>query len=616
MRHLQQFQRFRRHAGIVLLALAQTLAVSAFAQTTAAGTGNAAKGFNEGTYSLVDIGDFIGYQWFEAYQGTGGKPNKLDPSIYGGFRLTENLWRYVSLEQDFSYADNAAKLLPLGNNLYAQLPEHNYVASQLVDIYLTPRDAKLRPYVFGGAGMMWYEPSGINSITPPTSGPFVPPSYVGSTKTGALIYGAGIKYNWSRRVDFRFDVTGTVSHRAYYSLPTAPTGIGTVYVPSTNSESAIAVSVGVDFRLGLHEPPPPAAPAPPPPPPPPPPPTPVTVQPITGFRDVCAGDNLVLQTGASGGAPGSTITYQWSVNGQPAPGATGATFSLPTAGAPGVKTITVTASAGGQSATSGAVTVNVRPLLPPTITFAVNPSTVAYTAPPITLAANANAPNACNGNLTVRYTGEGVTGNSFNPGAVGGLDPTNRLRQQTRTVQLTATVTDARNQSASANAPVTVTLAPAASRRDIVFPNRSARVNNAAKRYLIEELTPQLRADPNSTVILIGHRDMSETGRAAATLDTQRVNNAAAVLSAGTGVCPALDLSRVQVKSDGTNQADPPQPFGDASVRERTGQTATDQRAQFRRVEVWFVPGGADAPPVTGLMPAPAAAIKRLGCPR
>jgi outer membrane protein OmpA-like peptidoglycan-associated protein len=216
----------------------------------------------------------------------------------------------------------------------------------------------------------------------------------------------------------------------------------------------------------------------------------------------------------------------------------------------------------------------------------------------------------------VRYSGEAVTGNSFNPGAVGGLDPTNRLRQQTRTVQLTATVTDAHNQSASANAPVTVTLAPAASRRDIVFPNRSARVNNAAKRYLIEELTPQLRADPNSTVILIGHRDMSETGRAAANLDTQRVNNAAAVLSAGTGVCPALDLSRVQVKSDGTNQADPPQPFGDASVRERTGQTATDQRAQFRRVEVWFVPGGADAPGVTGLMPAPAAAIKRLGCPR
>jgi outer membrane protein OmpA-like peptidoglycan-associated protein len=161
-----------------------------------------------------------------------------------------------------------------------------------------------------------------------------------------------------------------------------------------------------------------------------------------------------------------------------------------------------------------------------------------------------------------------------------------------------------------------VTARPEASRRDIVFANRSARVNNAAKRYLIEELTPQLRADPNSRVILIGHRDMSETGRAAATLDTQRVNNAAAVLSAGKGVCPALDLSRVQVKSDGTDQTDPPLPFGDASVKERAGQSATDARAQFRRVEVWFIPGGADAPAVTGLQPAPAAVIQRLGCPR
>jgi outer membrane protein OmpA-like peptidoglycan-associated protein len=340
------------------------------------------------------------------------------------------------------------------------------------------------------------------------------------------------------------------------------------------------------------------------------------VQAITGFRDVCAGDTLVLQSGASGGAPGSTIAYQWMVNGQPVPGANSATFSLPTAGAPGVKMITVSASAGGQNATSGTVTVTVRPLLPPTITFAVNPSTVLFTDPAIALRANANAPNACNGNLTITYSGEGVTGNNFNPGAVGGFNPANRLALQTRTIPLTATVRDAHNQAANANANVTVNLRPAASRRDIVFPNRSARVNNAAKRYLIEELTPQLRADPNSTVILIGHRDTGETGRAAATLDTQRVNNTAAVLSAGKGVCPALDLSRVQVESVGTDQTDPPLPFGDASVRERTGQAATDQRAQFRRVEIWFVPGGADQPGVTGLMPAPAPVIRRLGCPR
>ena len=126
-----------------------------------------------------------------------------------------------------------------------------------------------------------------------------------------------------------------------------------------------------------------------------------------------------------------------------------------------------------------------------------------------------------------------------------------------------------------------------------MFPNRSSRVNNAAKRYLIEVLTPKLKADPDSKVILIGHRDMGETGRR--TLDTQRVINTAAVLSAGKGICPALDLSRVQVKSDGTDQTDPPMPFADSSVKERTARVQPTMRAQFQRVEVWFIPGGADA---------------------
>jgi hypothetical protein len=146
-----------------------------------------------------------------------------------------------------------------------------------------------------------------------------------------------------------------------------------------------------------------------------------------------------------------------------------------------------------------------------------------------------------------------------------------------------------------------------------VFPNRSSRVNNAAKRYLLEVLTPKLKADPGSSVILIGHRDMSETGR---NLDHERVYNTAAVLSAGKGICGNLDLSRIQVAYAGTDQADSPMPFGDASVKERAGQAANDQRAQFRRVEVWFIPTGADRPNVPGAGPAPDKEIKAKGCPR
>jgi hypothetical protein len=166
-----------------------------------------------------------------------------------------------------------------------------------------------------------------------------------------------------------------------------------------------------------------------------------------------------------------------------------------------------------------------------------------------------------------------------------------------------------------------VTLNPEARRLDdLVFPPGSSRVNNCAKRLLIEELTPMLRDQPNSRVVLIGHRDERERG--GATLDRARVLNAAAVLSAGTGICPQLDLSRVLGAWVGTDQTSTPRPAlcgASTAVRERGGQAvaAADTRAQFRRVEVWFVPEGAELPAaLQSAQPVPADAVKPLGCPK
>ena len=472
-----------------------------------------------------------------------------------GGRVTENLARYFSLEQFFAWGDNRADLLPAGNSQFATIPEHNETVGLLAEFYFTPRDAKVRPFVFVGPGYLRYGPGSASSFNPPSSGPFVASS-LEATDSAAFLYGLGVKMNVNKRVALRFDLTGKIGRQAHFALPTGPEYPGALYVPNVHGASALAATVGIDFRTRLHEPPVAAAPPPPPAPAPAPPPPPtLQVRAISGARDVCAGDNLTLSSGATGGAPGSRIEYQWMVNGQNVANANGETFTLPTAGAPGTKTVTVRASAGDMNSTSAPVTVNVRPLLPPTIQFTGVPATVEYAAPAIQLAATTNAPNECNGRLRTTYSGPGVMGSSFDPGAVGGFDPANRLKQQTRMVTLTATVSDEHGQSASANANVTVTLKPAASRKDVVFPNGSARVNNAAKRYLIEELTPRLRDDPNSSVILIGHRDTNER---AATLDTRRMLNVAAVLSAGKGVCPALDLSRIQVSAAGTSQTSTP----------------------------------------------------------
>jgi outer membrane protein OmpA-like peptidoglycan-associated protein len=199
----------------------------------------------------------------------------------------------------------------------------------------------------------------------------------------------------------------------------------------------------------------------------------------------------------------------------------------------------------------------------------------------------------------------------------------NRLKQQSQTVTITATATDRRRQTASAPAQVTVTLTAQARRLDdIVFPQSSSRVNNCAKRLLLEELTPMLRNDPDSKVVLIGHRDTTEKSRADAHIDEARVINAAAVLSAGKGICPSLDLSRVLVNSVGTDQNDETRPAlcgTSTNVKEKGGQGVkeSDKRAQYRRVEIWFIPGGADMPAtLTGLKPAPATAIQAKGCPK
>jgi outer membrane protein OmpA-like peptidoglycan-associated protein len=221
--------------------------------------------------------------------------------------------------------------------------------------------------------------------------------------------------------------------------------------------------------------------------------------------------------------------------------------------------------------------------------------------------------------VTIRYSGTGVSGNTFDSTALG-FDMSNRLKQQSQTVTITAVATDQKNQNASATAPVTVNLIAQARRLDdIVFPLNSSRVNNCAKRLLLEELTPMLRNDPGAKVILVGHKD---TGERAKDVDQARVINSLAVLSAGKGICPSLDLSRAMVNWVGTDQNDETRPSlcgTSTNVKEKGGQGVkeSDKRAPFRRVEIWIVPSGADMPAnLTGLKAAPEKDVQAKGCPK
>lgn len=592
--------------ALVLLTAGLALTTSGFAQNSNFGTKD-----ESGGYSKLDMNIYGAWKWFQIGQGNKGV-DKFDSGFGWGERLSEEVHKYIGLEQGLMLGYNRYNILPVGASNYTDFKNSHSTLYGTGVLHFTPRDAKYRPFIMAGPGYTWYRGGkGFNTGYP-----------IKSDGETSLIYGIGLKVNANRNYAVRFDLTGTRTGSPRFGIPAVQAGRGSYWLPAgSQHESTIQASVGLTFRLRYKAPTPPPA----PPPPPPPPPAPVAnvrIQSVDGAgAGVCPGGNVRLTVAANGWLPNQTPSYQWMVNGSPAAGGNAASFTVPTTDA-GTKNVTVKVSVTGpdSTATSNPVAVTVKPLTPPTIRFAVAPATMPY-GNTAALAAQATG-SECGGPATVRYTGEGVTGATFDSKALA-FDMSNRLRAQSRTVRLTATATDQKNQTAAANADVTVTLKSEARRLDdIVFPQMSARVNNCAKRVLLEQLTPMLRNDPQAKVILIGHRDEAEKGRLGSKMDEARVINAAAVLSAGTGICPQLDLSRIMWKAAGTDQSAETRPAlcGTSTDVKELGRSAikgTDKKVQFRRVEIWIVPGGADMPAgLTGLQAVPEKDVKTKGCPK
>jgi outer membrane protein OmpA-like peptidoglycan-associated protein len=669
MKRLSQIKPLIKRTALLITAGAIALAGPAFAQ-------NAAQ--PENGYPTFIVTGFLGGQWYQLYQGENARSHTFDKGIIWGERFTEDVHKYWGLEESLALGYNRLNIPVNGIGTFRSDTINTQVTANVI-AYLTPRGSRFRPFLTFGPGYMWYAPR--NTATVPAGViQTVPLQRKGEPMFN---YGIGLRQGLTKRFGVTYEVRATHSSSPKFGLPAGPVaGPGTLYLPRGDSENSIYFDVGLNYAILYHEAP--------------------IIRPvirdlnanlsaptggggtasITGGRPtVCRGDDLRLSATANGFGP--SPTYQWLVNGQPAPGGTGTSFSLPTTnpgnvpvtvrvtgatatatapigepvnagdrlhaigapsgasfqwmlngqpvsgatsdvytapGAAAANAYSVQISVPAAAVTSSAVTVNVLPLQPPTIQFAISPNTVPY-GTRIPLAATASAVNECNGNVTVTYSGEGVTGTTLDTSAVSGLDMTNRLRAQNKQVTVTATARDARGQMVTATAPVTITLGTEATRLDdVVFQSMNSRVNNCGKRLLLETLTPMLRNDPGATVIFIGHHDERETGARGARLDMERVNNAAAIISAGKGICPSLDLSRIKVKAAGTDQAAQTRPaLCGTSVTERSGAgvRANDDRAQFRRVEVWFVPSGAAMPPgITGLTDASSADITKLGCPR
>lgn len=536
----------------------------------------------------------------------------------GSGQLAVNPSKWVGFVMDIGAVHN-------GNISDAHLD--STFTSYLFGPRISLRYSRLRPYfqvLFGGvhAGSS----VGINGVpvaSPPIYLPGQPTMPAGtpvslrataSQTAFAMATGGGLDIKINRHVSFR-----------PIGLDYFMTRLQNLRTLNDNNQHNIRYTAGFNFTFGGE------APTPPPPPPPPPkkscwdgssvspdepcPKRNMALRIITGQTEICPGGTVTL-------APADPLpenaTYQWTIEEQPISGGKSLEFGA-TGRDPGTYNVGLTVSAPEYNDATTRSAVTVQPYRAPAGTLQASPAEV-WVGDRVTLAANFN-PGQCGGNLRspAFNASEGsISGNQFDSSGVQFDAGTNS--EQRKTITIVARVTDDKG-SGTAEAKVVVKKPAATLAKrlpDIVFPDGNARVNNCGKRILLEELKSAIDADPNGKVVLVGHLSEKEAGRTS--LDRQRALNAAAVISAGKGICYNFAATQILIGAAASvdNGVDYQSHFC-GSTQELPGSRVKEGEsdAKFRRVEVWFVPSGGVVPSsLKEYKDAASLSVSGLGCPR
>jgi outer membrane protein OmpA-like peptidoglycan-associated protein len=547
-----------------------------------------------------------------------------------GARVTENFWKYVGLEQGYTYSPNNVTFLRPG-----RLGAPNYGFGNRVHefnlnpvVYFTERGSRFRPYITAGASAVNFTPTDTAKALAglPENVALFGAQGLSSKLYPGLNYGGGMRMHLSDRVGLNFDARGLWTRNPTYGLPDSPGATnGGVYIPRGNKLNGIMPTAGINFYLGpKYVPPPPA-----------PPPAPKSLAGISagslsaGSGTLCPDRPISIRDAGAADPDGRPLTYKWKVNGQPVGGNSPELQWTPKAA--GTYTIDLDVEAPNtdgmpiRTAKANPITLTVQEYKAPTVTgCSATPNALKYGD---TSALASQAIGSPCSTLQWKWTAsEGTLSNDTMMNA--GFDSKSVQFQQggkiqKKTVNITGTATDDRGATAKCDVPVTIDYIPPAIRfGDLVFSKNSARVNNCAKRILLEELAAKA-ADPDYDIVLVGHIDNDEVSKTkkASTLDKQRVMNAVAVLTAGKGTCGTVDASRIKADWVGTNQVSDMQP----GLCGTSTRAAADERKasvvstadQNRRVEVWLVPKGTEMPKsFTGAKDVPEKELKKLACPK
>lgn len=597
---------------------------------------------------IVEISLFGGNQDFATKQATqqNGAALGLDivnGGIYG-VRVTENFWNYVGIEENIeAYGTNNVCLSNVpgvyGNSVCFGARSRQYTIGPV--LYLNSKEHRFRPFVTVQAGLNQFYPTQkakdqARDATNPLFGAAGPIALGNSWKqafnygVGIIEYGGGFKVKFNDRFGFRAEIRGETIQTPTFRLPRQGPP-NTITLTKGGAIPGYQATAGFTLYLGKGEPPlthtfsVPAA--------------------IDGPAALCPGETVVLKLPVTDNFGNHTPKYKWVVNGQDQnTNAPELTLKMPDSGdlnvsvhvEPDTSTYTKPELRANKKspalAADRTIVVKAKEYKAPTLACSASPTEL-NVGESSTVTATATGSD-CSGTLRYSWSAtEGsITGDQTATYSSSGVqvEPGG-----SKSVTVNGTVTDARNATANCTANLTIhapaapTPAPApppattTQLDDIVFAANNSRVNNCAKRIL-EDLYKQLAADPEATVVLIGHEDPNEAKHHGSKkhprhLDEERVLNTAAVLTAGTETCQKLELSRVQVAWVGDQQSSEFKTRScETSVLERKGQAVgTDSNAKNRRVEIWIVPKGASLPAAAaGAHAAPERPIKAKGCPK
>ncbi len=572
----------------------------------------------------VELSGFGGGSFFQQVdKGLGTK--LVNGGAFGG-RVTENFWRYVGLEQAFTYSTNNVQFLNPAQPGQANFGFGNRIYQYSLNAlgYFTPRGSRIRPFLTVGGSALDFAPTdSAKGFARSPNNLFYGATNLDSILNPGLNYGGGLKWHFAERWGARFDVRGIFTKNPTFKLPDYATG--GVYIPRNSSLNGVQATAGLTYYFGsVYVPPPP-----------PPPPPPAALAALNGGSlsagagTLCQGRAISIRSAGVSDPAGRELTYKWKVNGQPMGGNTPELSFTPDRGGNYNVELEVeapnTAGMPVRTAKSSSLALNVQEYKAPTASgCAANPASLMFGQ---TSALNAQGTgSACS---TINFMWSAPEGTIASPSSASTTFDSKTVRfepggkVQSKTVTATAKVTDDRGASAECSTPIKVDYVPESIRfSDVIFSKNSARVNNCGKRILLEELAPKA-ADPDYDIVLIGHIDQDEVSKTKkpSTLDMQRIANAYAVLTAGSGTCANVDKSRIKVDWVGTEQTSDMQPgvcgtAARSATEERRGSSVstTDQN---RRVEVWLVPKGTKMPAAfKNAQDIDPKLLKKLACPK